>query len=228
MLGLLIAERIFQIATDGAPIVLRIGMPRPHPKGDWTCPFQIVGGDNDTVREAPGVDALQALMQCIDIARHELQTRSGPRELRWLGLKDLGLSSRELPAPIVPPAPLVTTPPPAISEKAPPPVRAEPVAKKPDRPSKPTAKSKAKIAVVKTVTPDDALRAVVGDGPMLRKDVTKKFWAYVKRHALQDRLHKRTINADEKLRAVFGGRSQVEMADVEKLIDKHVKSQSSR
>jgi chromatin remodeling complex protein RSC6 len=58
---------------------------------------------------------------------------------------------------------------------------------------------------------------------MPRTEVTKKLWAYIKRNGLQDKTNKRMINADDKLRAVFGGRSQVSMFDMTKLVSNHLR-----
>lgn len=66
------------------------------------------------------------------------------------------------------------------------------------------------------------LAAVVGEGPMPRSEVTKKIWAYIKEHGLQDSQNKRNINADEKLKAVFGGKSQVSMFEMTKLVSQHL------
>lgn len=60
---------------------------------------------------------------------------------------------------------------------------------------------------------------------MTGKEVTKKLWAYIKRKGLQDKQNKRMINADELLRPVFGEKSHVNMADLPKLVDKHLESQ---
>jgi chromatin remodeling complex protein RSC6 len=57
---------------------------------------------------------------------------------------------------------------------------------------------------------------------MPRTEVTKKLWAYIKRNGLQDRVNRRMINGDDKLRAVFGGKSQVSMFDMTKLVSKHL------
>jgi len=57
---------------------------------------------------------------------------------------------------------------------------------------------------------------------MPRTEVTKKLWAYIKRNGLQDKTNRRMINADDKLRAVFGGKSQVSMFDMTKLVSKHL------
>ena len=77
-------------------------------------------------------------------------------------------------------------------------------------------------AFMKPVQPDDKLAAVVGSSPMPRTEVTKKLWAYIKRNGLQDSRNRRAINADEKLRPVFGGKSQVTMFDMTKLVNRHL------
>ena len=77
-------------------------------------------------------------------------------------------------------------------------------------------------AFMKPVKPDTALSAVVGSSPLPRTELTKKLWAYIKRHGLQDAKNRRAINADDNLRPVFGGRSQVTMFDMTKLVNKHV------
>ena len=66
------------------------------------------------------------------------------------------------------------------------------------------------------------MSAVVGSSPFPRTELTKKLWAYIKRNGLQDSKNRRNINADDKLRPVFGGRSQVTMFDMTKLVNKHV------
>ena len=77
-------------------------------------------------------------------------------------------------------------------------------------------------AFMKPVKPDTALSAVVGSNPLPRTELTKKLWEYIKRHGLQDAKNRRAINADDNLRPVFGGRSQVTMFDMTKLVNKHV------
>lgn len=77
-------------------------------------------------------------------------------------------------------------------------------------------------AFMKPMQPDDALGAVVGGGAMPRTEVTKKVWAYIKRHGLQDAKQRRMINADEKLGKVFGGKKQVSMFDMTKLVNQHM------
>ena len=77
-------------------------------------------------------------------------------------------------------------------------------------------------AFMRPVTPDNALSAVVGSSPLPRTELTKKLWAYIKRNGLQDSKNRRAINADDKLRPVFGGKSQVSMFDMTKMVSKHV------
>jgi chromatin remodeling complex protein RSC6 len=77
-------------------------------------------------------------------------------------------------------------------------------------------------AFMRPVQPDSALSAVVGSSPLPRTELTKKLWAYIKRNGLQDAKNRRAINADDKLRPVFGGRSQVSMFDMTKMVSKHV------
>jgi chromatin remodeling complex protein RSC6 len=95
---------------------------------------------------------------------------------------------------------------------------------------KSSKKSKAKksgrkpnLAFMKPMTPSSTLAAVIGGSPMPRTEVTKKLWAYIKRNGLQDRVNRRMINADDKLRAVFGGKSQVSMFDMTKLVSNHLR-----
>jgi chromatin remodeling complex protein RSC6 len=72
------------------------------------------------------------------------------------------------------------------------------------------------------VTPDATLAAVVGAAPLPRTEMTKKLWVYIKKNGLQDKKNRRMINADAALKAVFGGKSQVSMFDMTKLVSKHV------
>ncbi len=72
------------------------------------------------------------------------------------------------------------------------------------------------------VTPDAVLAEVVGSKPLPRTEMTKKLWAYIKKNGLQDKKNKRMINADAALKAVFGGKAQVSMFDMTKLVSKHV------
>ena len=85
------------------------------------------------------------------------------------------------------------------------------------------AKRKPNAAFMKPMQPSASLGAVIGSSAMPRTEVTKKIWAYIKRNGLQDKKNRRNINADDKLREVFGGKKQVSMFEMTKLVSKHVK-----
>jgi upstream activation factor subunit UAF30 len=85
------------------------------------------------------------------------------------------------------------------------------------------AKRKPNAAFMRPMTLDAALSAVVGSTPIPRTEVTKKLWQYIKRNGLQDAKERRMINADDKLRAVFGGKGKVSMFEMTKLVSKHMK-----
>lgn len=90
-------------------------------------------------------------------------------------------------------------------------------------PKKAAAKKRTpNAAFMKALTPSAALAAVVGDKPLPRTEVVKKLWAYIKKHGLQDAKNRRAINADDKLKPVFGGKAQVSMFDMTKLVSKHL------
>ena len=95
----------------------------------------------------------------------------------------------------------------------------KPAAKK----KKAAAKRKPNAAFMKPMQPSAALGAVIGNGMMPRTEVTKKIWGYIKKHGLQDSKNRRNINADEKLKDVFGGKKQVSMFEMTKLVNKHLK-----
>jgi chromatin remodeling complex protein RSC6 len=84
-------------------------------------------------------------------------------------------------------------------------------------------KRKPNAAFMKPVTPNEKLAMVVGASPLPRTELTKKLWIYIKKHGLQDKKNRRMINADDKLKAVFGGRGQVSMFDMTKLVSKNLK-----
>ena len=84
-------------------------------------------------------------------------------------------------------------------------------------------KRKPNAAFMKPMHPDATLAAVIGGNAMPRTEVTKKIWAYIKRNGLQDKKNRRNINADEKLRPVFGGKGTVSMFEMTKLVSKHLK-----
>jgi chromatin remodeling complex protein RSC6 len=74
------------------------------------------------------------------------------------------------------------------------------------------------------VQPSSDLAAIVGSEPIPRSEVTKRVWDYVKKNGLQDQQNKRMINADDKLRVVFGGKNQVSMFEMTALVNKHLKA----
>jgi chromatin remodeling complex protein RSC6 len=114
------------------------------------------------------------------------------------------------------------------------PAAKKPAAKKPAKAAKKTAakkpaakksasKRKPNAAFMKAMTPSAMLAAVVGSNPMPRTEVTKKIWDYIKKNKLQDSINRRLINADEKLKAVFGGKGKVSMFEMTKLVSNHLK-----
>jgi chromatin remodeling complex protein RSC6 len=100
-------------------------------------------------------------------------------------------------------------------------------AKKAAAPKKAAPKKAAKRApnpaFMKPLTPSADLAAIVGEKGLPRTEVVKKLWAYIKKHGLQDKKNRRMINADDKLKVVFGGKGQVSMFDMTKLVSKNVK-----
>ena len=115
---------------------------------------------------------------------------------------------------------------PAAKKAAAPKAAAKPAAKKaaaPKAAAKPKTPRKPNAAFMKAMTPSAVLAAVVGANPLPRTEVTKKVWEYIKKFKLQNELNKRMIDADEKLKAVFGGKKQVSMFEMTKLISGHLK-----
>jgi chromatin remodeling complex protein RSC6 len=94
--------------------------------------------------------------------------------------------------------------------------------------AKKTVKKKAarkpNAAFMKPVTPSAALAEIVGAKSVPRTEITKKLWAYIKKNGLQDKKNKRQINADAKLKVVFGGKSAVNMFVMTALVSKHLKA----
>ena len=81
---------------------------------------------------------------------------------------------------------------------------------------------KANPALLKPLNLSAELEAVVGSGPMPRGQVVKKLWEYIKKHNLQNPQNKRNIRADNKLRPLFGGKGEVNMFEMTKLVSKHM------
>ena len=102
---------------------------------------------------------------------------------------------------------------------------AKKAAKKPaaKKPAKKKSARKPSAAFMKPLTPSSALADVVGSKAIPRTEVVKKMWVYIKANKLQDKNNKRMINADAKLKPVFGGKGQVSMFDMAKHLSKHLK-----
>ena len=82
---------------------------------------------------------------------------------------------------------------------------------------------KPNAAFMKPVTPSAELAEVVGAKPIPRTEITKKLWAYIKKHGLQDKKNKRMIKSDDTLKPIFSGKATVNMFEMTKLVSKHVK-----
>ena len=100
---------------------------------------------------------------------------------------------------------------------------AKKAAKAAKKPAKKAAKRTPNAAFMKAMTPSAQLSMVVGSAPLPRTEVTKKLWGYIKKKGLQDAKNRRQINADENLKPIFGGKSQVSMFEMTKLVNKHLK-----
>ena len=85
------------------------------------------------------------------------------------------------------------------------------------------AKRKPNAAFMKPVQPNEMLAVVVGSSALPRTELTRKLWQYIKKNGLQDKKVKTQINADTALKAVFGGKKQVSMFEMTKLVSKNVK-----
>jgi upstream activation factor subunit UAF30 len=85
------------------------------------------------------------------------------------------------------------------------------------------AAKKLNNALSKPLALSSDLEAVIGKGPMPRTEVVKKLWVYIKKHNLQNPKNKRNILADDKLKVVFGGKKEVSMFDMTKLVSAHLK-----
>ena len=90
--------------------------------------------------------------------------------------------------------------------------------------AKKATKRKPNAAFMKPVQPSDKLAEVVGSKAIPRTEVTKKLWAYIKKNKLQDAKNRRNIKADDNLKAVFGGKAVVNMFEMTKLVNKHLKA----
>jgi chromatin remodeling complex protein RSC6 len=90
-------------------------------------------------------------------------------------------------------------------------------------PAKESAAKPAGKGLKAPLTPSPELAAVIGSDPLPRTEITKKIWDYIKEHKLQDSQNKRLINADDKLKKVFNGKTQISMFELAKEMNQHVK-----
>ena len=77
-------------------------------------------------------------------------------------------------------------------------------------------------ALMKPMKVSAELEAIVGKGPLPRGEVVKKVWEYIKKNGLQDDKNRRNINADDKMKVIFGGKAQVNMFEMTKLVSQHL------
>jgi chromatin remodeling complex protein RSC6 len=110
----------------------------------------------------------------------------------------------------------------AAPAKAPAKKAATPAAKAPAKKAAAKPARKPNAAFMKPLTPSAALASIVGDKPLPRTEVVKRMWDYIKKGGLQDAVNKRMINADAKLKEVFG-KAQVSMFEMTGLVGKHLK-----
>ena len=90
-------------------------------------------------------------------------------------------------------------------------------------PKKAKTKRKPNAAFMAALTPSASLAEVIGSKPIPRTEIIKKIWDYIKKNKLQDSKNRRMINADAKLKVVFGGKSQISMFELAKVVNNHVK-----
>ena len=92
----------------------------------------------------------------------------------------------------------------------------------PKKVAKKKSARKPNAAFLKALTPSAVLSAIIGSKPLPRTDAVKKIWDYIKKNKLQDQKNKRNINADDKLKPLFGGKAQASMFDLAKFLSKHL------
>ena len=93
----------------------------------------------------------------------------------------------------------------------------------PKKAAKKKSARKPNAAFMAPLTPSPALAAIVGDKGIPRTEIIKKIWLYIKKNGLQDSKNRRMINADEKLKGIFAGKTQISMFELAKVVNKHVK-----
>ena len=100
--------------------------------------------------------------------------------------------------------------------------KAAPKKAKKAAPKKKSGRRGGGAAFMKPMTPSDALAAVVGGGAKPRTEIVSKIWSYIRSKGLQDKVNRRMINADDNLKRVFAGKSQVSMFEMTKLVNAHL------
>lgn len=95
--------------------------------------------------------------------------------------------------------------------------------KKAAKKAAPKKKRTPNAAFMAALTPSPALADVIGSKPLPRTEIVKKIWEYIKKNNLQDKTNRRMINADAKLKVLFGGKNQVSMFDLAKIVGQHAK-----
>jgi len=78
-------------------------------------------------------------------------------------------------------------------------------------------------AFMKPLTASPALAEIIGSKPMPRTEIVSNIWKYIKKNNLQDKKNRRMINADAKLKGIFGTKTQISMFELAKVVSKHVK-----
>jgi upstream activation factor subunit UAF30 len=111
----------------------------------------------------------------------------------------------------------------AASKKAAPKKVTKPAKKSTAKKAKSGAKRKPNAAFMRPLQPSEHLAEIVGASPISRPQVVSKLWEYIRKNKLQDAKNRRNINADSKLKNVFGGKAQVSMFEMNKLVSKHLK-----
>ena len=96
-------------------------------------------------------------------------------------------------------------------------------AKKPAKKAAKKSARKPNAAFMAPLTPSSSLAEVIGNKAMPRTEIVKKIWEYIKKNNLQDKKNRRMINADGKLKGIFGGKDQISMFELAKVVNKHVK-----
>lgn len=90
------------------------------------------------------------------------------------------------------------------------------------KPSKAASGRKPNAAFMAPLSVSPAMQEVIGNKPLPRTEIVKKIWEYIKKNDLQDQKNKRMINADDKLKGIFGGKTQISMFDLAKIVNSHV------